>query len=636
MPIFRLERYPFVCRLCLKPEQHRKMTALDTEDECFGGSTYEDYLATFTFQVEEEKRHLFPRSICPPCKDLLRMYARFRAKVRQVHLFMNALVELRDFNTVPMRSLFTSSKSLKTSLRAMLMELGICQSDHARAKELINEFPQYRIAGLPAVLERSGFAEVDVKEEANVEPPKEVEKVEEDEEASEEEQEDVLFAEECSPEELLGLTGEIVTEDVKVEENVETTQVQTGVKWEFLDDSDEEMDVPKKVSARRKAAAKKPEPKRKRHDWEAILAKPPTLESIGDPKAALASRKYGGPSSKEPLQCPKCPYKTHLKGTFHSHQLTHLVRENKLYTCKEPDCSAQFTNRRHLASHVEKQHRFWICDECGIKCSCRSHLSIHKARHHSTTPPSFSCEYCQQSFKLKLDVQAHIRRVHMAETLFKCGTCGLEFKRKCTLLAHESRHSNVYNFQCEQCDKKFKLKAALGKHIRTVHSEPGFQCEHCNKPFYKHDNMLNHIEHAHGIQMRFVCDICVASLDSAEKLATHKLRHENPKMFECARCLLVFATQELFFDHLCITYRDDYVCCDRDFRDHQPYNRHVFLRHGVKVNARVKPQPGVLLGQLRAQRKRVEICQRCDACFPTRILKKQHQETCRAGGENGL
>lgn len=53
MSIFKLRAYPFVCRLCLKPEQHRKMTSLDTEDECFEGGTLEDFLATITFQVEE-------------------------------------------------------------------------------------------------------------------------------------------------------------------------------------------------------------------------------------------------------------------------------------------------------------------------------------------------------------------------------------------------------------------------------------------------------------------------------------------------------------------------------------------------------------------------------------------------------
>ncbi|KAL9700482.1 hypothetical protein quinque_003923 [Culex quinquefasciatus] len=631
MPIFKLERFPFVCRLCLMPEQHRKMTSLDTEDEVFeGGATYEQYLATLTFQVEEEKRHLFPRSICAPCKDLLRTFARFRAKVRQVHLFMNALVELRDFNTAPMKSLFTSSRTLKLSMRAMLMELGVCQTGRPRAKELIEEFPQYRIASLPAVLGGSGFVGVDVTEETAAEP---VEVAEEDEAEDDDPEENVLYAEECSPEELLGLTGGNMVEAVETNEtDLGPAKVGPGVNWEFIDDSDEEMAVPEKASRRK--PRKKPETSRKnvRHDWETILAKPLTIESIEDRKVAQATKIYGGPSSKEPLQCPKCPYKTHRKGTFHSHQLTHLLRENKKHICKVEGCSAEFTDRRYLASHVEKQHRTWICDECGLQCSNRGYLTMHKVRQHSKNPPCFSCEYCQQVFKLKLDMQSHIKRVHLAETMFKCGTCGLEFKRKCTRDSHEICHSNVFNFPCQQCDKKFKLRSQLMKHIRRVHKNPFFHCEHCSKPFYTRDNMLNHIEHVHGIQMRFLCDICVASFESEEKLSIHKSRHENPKMFECARCLFVFGTQEQYFDHLCITYRDNYICCDRDFHDHQPYNRHVFLRHGLKVNVRVKPQPGVLLGTLRAQRKRFEICQNCDACFPTRIAKKQHQETCLAGG----
>ena len=87
-----------------------------------------------------------------------------------------------------------------------------------------------------------------------------------------------------------------------------------------------------------------------------------------------------------------------------------------------------------------------------------------------------------------------------------------------------------------------------------------------------------------------------------DKLAEHKSFHENPKDLECGVCLVAFSSQDQFDDHLCITYRDDYICCDRDFKYHVYYNKHMFLAHGLKVNARVKPKENVLTGCARAQR----------------------------------
>lgn len=106
--------------------------------------------------------------------------------------------------------------------------------------------------------------------------------------------------------------------------------------------------------------------------------------------------------------------------------------------------------------------------------------------------------------------------------------------------------------------------------------------------------------------MRFFCDVCVASFYSQDDLATHKARHDSPKNLECGRCLIVFHAQEQLSHHVCITYRDDYVCCGKDLRHHVQYNRHMIIEHGVKMNVRVKPNPDLLLGHIRTKRVRNE------------------------------
>uniref|UniRef100_A0A1Q3F3N7 Putative c2h2-type zn-finger protein n=1 Tax=Culex tarsalis TaxID=7177 RepID=A0A1Q3F3N7_CULTA len=635
MPVFKLERYPYVCRLCLKPEQHRKMTSLDTEEECFEGGTLEDFLATLTFQVEEEKRHLFPRSLCPHCVNLLRTFAHFRTKVRNVHLLMNALVELRDFNPAPIKDLFQTKPD---TVRTMLTELDLCHKADLKVEDLINEFPQFQIAKLAASMGNKNLEEfVDMTVE-DVEPQgfEELEKLEDA----------ALFAEECPREELTELTNGIIQEEEfsknVIEKKVmqqETTR-EPEARWNCLDDSDEDV----KKSTKKTSMAKIKDPttkttrttrKRKRMNWDFLNDSDPeeelTLDKLEDLDAALANRKYGTARVKEPLQCPKCPYKTIFKSNFHSHQLTHLKRENLSYPCKEPGCKKRCSNLRLLQMHKDGKHNgsTFICESCGQQCSTDSKLKEHIKRYHSNA--SLNCEYCQKTFKLKIDLRSHLRSVHLSESKFKCATCGMEYRRKSTLNIHEATHSDVYNYPCQQCDKKFKVKSLLNKHIMRVHKEATLECEHCFKMFYTRWMLLDHIESVHEIQMRFVCDICVATLDSQEDLAVHKARHENPKNLECGLCLKVFLDKEQISDHVCITYREDYVCCGRDWRQHLHYNKHMLVNHGVKLNARVKPEPNVLLGQVRAKRKRVESCSKCEAIFPTRTLKKQHQEMCLAG-----
>ncbi|KAL9700480.1 hypothetical protein quinque_003921 [Culex quinquefasciatus] len=560
MPVFKLESYPFVCRMCLKPEQSLKMTPLDTEDEGFEGcATFEEFLSTITFEVVEERRHLFPRSICSQCKDSLKNFARFRAKTHNVHLFMNALAELRDLNTAPIKNLFQTQPD---TVRSMLTELDLCSKADCLAEDLIEEFPQFQIAQLPATLKDTNFNEEFVVK-IEVEP----EKLESD----------ALFIERCPLEELVEPKIEIVDE---------TNQ---EVRCELLEPTGETFDLEVKQTKKR--------------------------------------GKYKTKTPKEPLQCPKCPYTTTRKTHYNSHQRTHLKRESRSYPCHAPGCTEKYPSRVALQKHmVEAKHTACVCEICGYQSSSNGQLKDHLVRFHGND--RLKCEYCQKIFKVKQDLQEHVKAVHLGEIVFKCETCGTEYRSKTALRNHQARHSDVYNFPCQQCDKKFKVKILLHKHIQSVHKEASLECEHCFQMFHFKFKLLDHIENVHKIRMRFFCDVCVASFYSQDDLATHKARHDSPKNLECGRCLIVFHAQEQLSHHVCITYRDDYVCCGKDLRHHVQYNRHMIIEHGVKMNVRVKPNPDLLLGHIRTKRKRVLSCPKCKIILPTRTQKKKHQETC--------
>lgn len=50
--------------------------------------------------------------------------------------------------------------------------------------------------------------------------------------------------------------------------------------------------------------------------------------------------------------------------------------------------------------------------------------------------------------------------------LFKCLTCGKDFKQKSTLLQHERIHTDQRPFPCHECGKRFRQQSHLTQHLR--------------------------------------------------------------------------------------------------------------------------------------------------------------------------
>ncbi|XP_055609592.1 zinc finger protein OZF-like [Uranotaenia lowii] len=324
--------------------------------------------------------------------------------------------------------------------------------------------------------------------------------------------------------------------------------------------------------------------------------KPRTRKAAGRPRIETKSGKVS-----EPLQCTQCKFKTFYKKNLAAHQERHVRKTHKLYECLKDGCTETFTDVRLYRKHSLNAHKSFVCEECGLLVPTKFGLKTHMERHQKQY--GYQCPYCDARFNAKHDLSTHKRRVHLSGT-HECDQCGQKFNRKDRLNDHIARHMGVLKHECPVCGKKFVTAAKLKKHRDNVHDKKSIPCEHCGRTFNHLTLLRDHIEYAHGIQQRFVCDICLQLFYSQEALDSHRLRHENPKKLECSRCLEVFPSQEQLGDHLCITYRNDYVCCGRDHHNHGMYNRHMFSEHGLKTNVRVKPVPGQMLGQIRAKRKR--------------------------------
>ncbi|XP_055626386.1 fez family zinc finger protein 2-like [Toxorhynchites rutilus septentrionalis] len=296
------------------------------------------------------------------------------------------------------------------------------------------------------------------------------------------------------------------------------------------------------------------------------------------------------------------------------------------WLCKIGDCQYTIESRDLLVRHKNEVHHCCVCDICGIVLKNKYSLDVHVRRHRGET--RFDCEYCPSSFHTSQEHKLHLGLVHVAGEYVKCDICGLGFRNSVCLKRHLKSHSNVRNYKCPHCDMAFKTTMHLHRHKETVHMKVRYNCDHCDMSYGRKDKLRMHVERVHNIQTYFLCSICLKSFPSNDNLEEHMNYHANPKELECAVCLVAYLSQDDFDTHLCISYREDYVCCGRDFKFHTFYNKHMFLVHGEKTNVRVRPAENKLLAKIRAERKQEERCSNCEKVFISRKLKNIHRKTC--------
>lgn len=83
----------------------------------------------------------------------------------------------------------------------------------------------------------------------------------------------------------------------------------------------------------------------------------------------------------------------------------------------------------------------------------------------------FPCTECNFRFRLKGDLQKHIKTVHLGIRNHVCRECGARFGERGNLTKHEKRHEGKKDFVCSvaSCGKRFVLRDGLARHERCVH-----------------------------------------------------------------------------------------------------------------------------------------------------------------------
>jgi len=234
--------------------------------------------------------------------------------------------------------------------------------------------------------------------------------------------------------------------------------------------------------------------------------------------------------------CDQCD-----KKYTHSHQLKRHVKTVHLnIRDKEcPHCDYKTHTSSSLKIHVDGMHKNTevkeICPYCGVSFK---YVQAHIRQIHTEIEKKM-CHLCEFSANVQSQVDRHILKVHQAEGQ-TCPTCGKmvkdlkrHFQRGCITSSQEKKH------HCLQCDKRFKQKIQLERHIKTVHLNIRDQeCPHCNYKTTTGFNLKIHVSRVHeGKQLRKECEFCGKKVYSLEWHVyqyhkTAKLKQDNENLME--------------------------------------------------------------------------------------------------------
>lgn len=110
--------------------------------------------------------------------------------------------------------------------------------------------------------------------------------------------------------------------------------------------------------------------------------------------------------------------------------------------------------------------------------------------------------------------------------LFKCLTCGKDFKQKSTLLQHERIHTDSRPYGCPECGKRFRQQSHLTQHLRIHANEKPYACVYCPRTFRQRAILNQHLR-IHSGEKPYSCGECGKHFRQKAILNQHVRTHQG-------------------------------------------------------------------------------------------------------------
>ena len=252
-----------------------------------------------------------------------------------------------------------------------------------------------------------------------------------------------------------------------------------------------------------------------------------------------------------------CPFEGRNDIRFQSiKELKDHIKEN--HPDKDKSCIGCGLNcdtRDKLMEHIQEHktgsneaRNLFTCEHCQQKFLSEYIMLTHKRNVHSLCE-TLSCEICGKEFKNSKFLANHIER-HRKEQKVEGGQdlttdeficqllvpekgdvpCGKTFKLKNNLERHiKTSHMNIKQHQCTDCGKKFVDSTRLKEH-RWIHTDHRpIKCTLCEKGFRHQNHLRHHMAKIHGKDKEFSCHICPKKFVYNYQLKTHLQTHSQSK-----------------------------------------------------------------------------------------------------------
>lgn len=156
------------------------------------------------------------------------------------------------------------------------------------------------------------------------------------------------------------------------------------------------------------------------------------------------------------------------------HLLMHSLGEER-YICAEEECLGKESFRKfsELQKHIKAMHPLGTreCKECGRNFRTASSLSKHAKTHEApaTDRKHFQCDFagCSAAFTSKCNLCSHIRSKHTATDFFVCTICERTFSYLVVLQRHMRSIHEAEPTELHDC----KRREARNKFARLVHGD---------------------------------------------------------------------------------------------------------------------------------------------------------------------
>ncbi|XP_033231820.1 zinc finger protein 257-like [Belonocnema kinseyi] len=206
----------------------------------------------------------------------------------------------------------------------------------------------------------------------------------------------------------------------------------------------------------------------------------------------------------------------------------------KLNKTNESKFCTVYIREDDISQALPKRH---TCEKCGRTYKTKYHMNYHQ-KFECGVMPQFSCDFCNQLFKRKSVMNAHVRRIH-----------------------HKTK-SKTLNYKCEKCSRSYNWLGSLTRHKTLVHAveKPQFICDFCGHKSNRKCNLVKHItsRHSQTFKSRNKCDICSRNYLSLSGLYQHKrIEHAALKpQFNCAICDFKTKRKDYLSNHITAKHSD--------------------------------------------------------------------------------